>query len=107
MDPCILEHLNRTLTIYPFDKIVDGDSTYGDPIEIKVYYEPKVELVRNARGQEVVSTGIIIIDGSDANKITKNDKLLLDFTGEIDVITIGAFQSLDSTTEWDHLEVRI
>lgn len=106
MESALLEHCNRTMTVYPFDKIVDGDPSYKAPIQLKVYYEPEVQMIRDMLGREVVSQGVIFVNGTDVDKLTVKDKIELDYMGEIVLLKIEALQELYGPG-WDHLEVYV
>lgn len=106
MESALLEHCNRTMTVYPFDKIVDGDASYKDPIQLMVYYEPEVQMIRDMLGREVVSQGIIFINGTDHDKLSVKDKIHLDYMGDVVLLKLDAFQELYGPG-WDHLEVYV
>lgn len=106
MEAILKQHCNRRMTIYPFDKIIDGDASYKDPIEILVYYEPEIQMVRDMNGREVVSQGIIFVKDEDVGKISIKDMISVEYLPDVQILNLQAFQELFGPG-WDHLEVYV
>jgi len=60
-----LTWFNQTVTIEPFTGVnAYGEPQYGAAADYQAYVQYKTKLVRNAAGQETVSTAQVYLDGS-------------------------------------------
>jgi hypothetical protein len=106
MDQALLKHLNQSINVHPYDKIVDGDKSYKAPITLAAYFEPKNQLVRNVDGEELLASGLFVVDGSHIGEIGINDLIESSYLGTHEILSIQPFPSMFDDS-CDHLEVYI
>lgn len=93
MDPQVRRRATTPFTIYPFDKKVDGDSTFKTPVEGKgsfVFREGKRE---DREGEMVVFKTVIYVDGQ-SEPIKKFDEIVADGFNRVPVKYVHHYNDL-------------
>lgn len=76
MECDFLEFLQQTVIIEPWTgQNVYAEATYGPGANYSARVQQKVKMIRNAQGQEVVSTAQVYLDGSVS--VTTEDRITL------------------------------
>jgi hypothetical protein len=87
------------ITIYPYDKMVDGEATFKAPITIKGVVLPKQVIIINRQGREVVSQSAIYLPGDISNQISPQDEFAAIFTPRSPAKKFNPYASLASGIE--------
>lgn len=106
MHAILKKKCKQDLIVYPCEKRVDGDKIFGTEHTLKCFSEPKVQVVRNVEGEEVVSDTTIFIDGESFDSIHVDDEVELKFLGRREIHNIQIFPALKGEG-YDHLEVYV
>jgi len=106
MHPELKKQCRQDVTIFPFDKRVDGTRSFKSPFNLKCYSEPKVRMVKNTKGEEVVSLSTIIVDGINVDKISVYDDISMTILNRRPVINIQAFPD-PFKPGYAHLEIYV
>jgi NADPH-dependent 2,4-dienoyl-CoA reductase/sulfur reductase-like enzyme len=68
------------ITIYPYDKMLDGEDTFKAPITVKGVVLPKEVIIINRQGRQVVSQSAIYLPGDVASQLSPQDEFAALFT---------------------------
>lgn len=81
MDMQLKASLDTDIVVHPFDKRVDGDSIFKDPIILKGSVSPKIVLNSNRQGDTKETWSLVIFDASDVDKINSQDEIEIPLIG--------------------------
>lgn len=84
----------HTVTITPFlDDNSYGEPTYGDAVSYSCLIEKKPKMVRNAQGEEVVSSATVYL--TSAPTLSTKDLVTLPDSTTPEILSIGTYPNKD------------
>jgi hypothetical protein len=104
MDPVLKSWLNTTVIWEPFTSYSGtGKPTYDPAVELKCFMEGVRRIVRDRRGEEVISNWTLYFDDSRVASMTLQDRITLPSGEQPPIILISPLY--DSKGNVDHYEV--
>lgn len=96
----------QDLIVHPCISTTDGDKLFGNSYTLKCFGEPKIQVVRNVDGEEVVSDTTLFLDGAFVGHIKPEDEITFEFLGRREIHNIQIFPAIKGVG-YDHLEVYV
>ena len=106
MHKVLKKKCRQNLIVHPCLGRVDGDKNFGDSYTLRCFAEPKIQIIRNMEGEEVVSDTTIFLDGVLFSQIKSDDEIELDLLGRREIHNLQVFPALKGDG-YDHLEVYV
>lgn len=99
MNSSIKKLLREDITIYPFDRLVEGDSTFKEPIVVKGVAVPKTTRIYDRDGELVSTNTSIYIDGEIFETLDGRNEVYTRFTGRVPIQKILPYPGLKGNVE--------
>lgn len=99
MNNSIKKLLREDITIYHFDKLVEGDSTFHEPVVVKGAAVPKTTRIYDRDGEIVTTNTSIYIDGIYFESLDGRDEISTRFTGRVPIQKILPYPNLKGDVE--------
>lgn len=99
MDNSLKKLLREDITIYHFDKMVEGDSTFLEPVVVKGLAIPKTTRMYDRDGEIVTTATSIYVDGTEFESLNQRDEFYTRFTGRVPAQKILPYPGLKGNIE--------